>query len=89
MTCILHHRARSRLEPPAFLRRSQAAQLAIQSGIYGVWRSAKGGDCTRIAPTARCFCNHPFSDHFFVSPKSPYPICKGCTCRGFAFIPSR
>ncbi|KAG2435131.1 hypothetical protein HXX76_007216 [Chlamydomonas incerta] len=66
-----------------------AAQLAMQTGIYGVWRSAKGTDCTRIGPTARCFCNHPFSDHFFVSPKSPYPICKGCTCRGFAFIPSR
>eukprot|EP00198_Chlamydomonas_reinhardtii_P012631 XP_001701968.1 predicted protein [Chlamydomonas reinhardtii] len=66
-----------------------AAQLAMQTGLYGVWRSAKGTDCTRIGPTARCFCNHPFSEHFFVSPKSPYPICKGCSCRGFAFIPSR
>ncbi|KAG2425408.1 hypothetical protein HYH02_015017 [Chlamydomonas schloesseri] len=66
-----------------------AAQLAMQTGIYGVWRSAKGGDCTRIGPKARCFCDHPFADHFFVSPKSPYPICKSCNCRGFAFIPSR
>ncbi|GFR40194.1 hypothetical protein Agub_g754, partial [Astrephomene gubernaculifera] len=66
-----------------------AAQIAMETGIYGVWRSSKGTDCTRIGPTARCFCNHSYADHFFVSPKSPYPICKACSCRGFAFVPSR
>lgn len=81
---LLHHHPR-----PTHPAVPQAAQLAMQTGLYGVWRSAKGTDCTRIGPTARCFCNHPFSEHFFVSPKSPYPICKGCSCRGFAFIPSR
>ncbi len=61
----------------------------METGIYGVWRSSKGTDCTRIGPKARCFCSHTYAEHFFVSPKSPYPICKGCSCRGFAFVPSR
>ncbi|KAG2501048.1 hypothetical protein HYH03_000867 [Edaphochlamys debaryana] len=70
----------------------EAAQHAIDTGIYGVFRCAtKGNDyCTRVGPSARCFCGHSFGDHQFLNwPKTPYPSCKTCACRAFQYVPKR
>lgn len=44
-----------------------AAQAAILSGIYTVYRSLTSREhsdfCTRIAPGSRCFCGHPLASH--------------------------
>lgn len=66
-----------------------AASHAATTGVYAVWRSSNGTDCTRVGPGARCFCDHAFEDHGFATKRAPYPKCMKCTCKGFAFIPQR
>eukprot|EP00439_Symbiodinium_sp_Y106_P044861 s199_g5.t1 len=42
-----------------------AAEEAISTGLYGVWRNAASGHdfCGRIGPTSRCMCGHEYSQH--------------------------
>lgn len=68
---------------------SAAADQAIQTGLYVTWRSSNGKDCTRVGPKSKCFCDHPYSQHSFVSKKAVYPRCMSCPCSAFAFMPSR
>ena len=47
------------------MREREAAQGAVASGSYGVWRSTRTNeDCGRIGPSSRCFCGEPFSSKF-------------------------
>lgn len=67
----------------------EAAASAIESGLYVTWRSRNGTDCTRVGARSKCFCGHAYGDHAFATKRSPYPTCRACTCRAFAFIPQR
>ena len=67
-------------------REREAAQGAMASGIYGVWRSTTtNNDCGRIGASSRCFCGAPFSEH-----RSKYPhSCVARLCERFRYIPQR
>mmetsp|Transcript_37592 Transcript_37592/g.49541 ORF Transcript_37592/g.49541 Transcript_37592/m.49541 type:complete len:350 (+) Transcript_37592:240-1289(+) len=68
----------------------EAAQLAIESGVYAVWRSLKNGqDCTRIGNRHRCFCGHSYGDHKFATKKSRHQACLACGCKRFEVVPTR
>ena len=77
------------------LRREQeAAEAAAATGMYTVFRcegSIEHPDfCTRVAPTALCFCGHTLQDH---SHRRGVPgrqcSAGGCQCKGFRYIPFR
>lgn len=76
---------------------SAAADAAIANGLYVTYgseersrRDGKGpSECTRVAPTSRCFCSHALSEHFFTSKKDPSPRCSLCECSHFEYVPSR
>ena len=67
-------------------REREAAQGALASGVYGVWRSTKtNDDCGRIGASSRCFCGAPFSEH-----RSKFPhSCAARLCERFRYIPQR
>lgn len=67
----------------------EAAQHAIDTGIYAVYRNSTGQDCTRVGPSCKCFCGHLLSEHAFVSRKSVYPRCTSCACQAYQFVPRR
>ncbi|KAJ4461052.1 hypothetical protein PAPYR_2494 [Paratrimastix pyriformis] len=75
----------------------EAAEEAIRTGIYGVWRYTgpqpeKGHDfCSRIGPQSRCFCGHTWSDHHQrpTDRMRPDTTCQHCSCVGFYFVPTR
>jgi len=65
-----------------------AAQLAIQTGLYVTWRSRKTNeDCCRVGPSHKCFCGHLFSAHH--SKGKSLPKCSQCACRLFDYVPNR
>mmetsp|Transcript_24893 Transcript_24893/g.24561 ORF Transcript_24893/g.24561 Transcript_24893/m.24561 type:complete len:157 (+) Transcript_24893:3-473(+) len=65
----------------------QAAQLAIERGLYITWRSSSTRhECTRVGPGCKCFCGHFFQDHDINKKTNP---CQGCVCKRFQFIPQR
>lgn len=68
-----------------------AAQEAMQTGFYGVWRNATSVQdfCGRIGPMSRCFCGHDYSVHSWKSRKAMAPSCSECACRGFHYMPRR
>lgn len=69
-----------------------AAEEAMQTGLYGVWRNATSQQefCGRIGPMSRCFCGHDYSAHSWdKSKKALRPSCSACACRGFHYIPRR
>lgn len=45
----------------------EAAQLAIQTGLYISWRPRMPPydrqDCQRVGPNSRCFCDHSLKQH--------------------------
>jgi len=69
----------------------EAADLAVSTGLYTVWRSTTSGqDCTRVGPSSRCFCGHLYKSHA----EGGGPCCVGkdgppCKCKRFEFIPRR
>eukprot|EP00873_Tetraselmis_striata_P015359 jgi/Tetstr1/435623/TSEL_024524.t1 len=72
----------------------EAADLALETGVYTTWRSSAGQqDCTRVGPSARCFCGHSFKAHTGAGTLS-LGACGGgksgpCKCKRFEFIPRR
>ncbi|CEL95496.1 unnamed protein product [Vitrella brassicaformis CCMP3155] len=66
-----------------------AANTAIETGQYAVWRSCTGNDCFRIAPHSKCFCGHPLSSHEFKNSRALWPHCTMCECKAYAFVPTR
>lgn len=70
-----------------------AAEEALRSGLYGVWRNAtrRTDFCSRVGPVSRCFCGHDFRDHVWKSKsrKELLPSCGSCGCRGFHYVPRR
>jgi len=69
----------------------KAAQEAISSGVYVLWRCQAAGDfCTRIHSGARCLCGHSLSDHPLdrLHLRGP-PPCSKCRCPAFCYVPSR
>mmetsp|Transcript_22715 Transcript_22715/g.52999 ORF Transcript_22715/g.52999 Transcript_22715/m.52999 type:complete len:418 (-) Transcript_22715:25-1278(-) len=69
-----------------------AAEEAIRTGLYGVWRNPVHGSdfCGRIGPESRCFCNHGYSHHkWSKGRKERAPACELCNCKGFKYIPRR
>jgi len=71
-----------------------AAELAIQTGVYAVYRCTipppndpyTSDFCARIGPNSRCFCDCPYSSH---QQNSRSTKCKNCSCKRFKYIPSR
>ena len=68
------------------MREREAAQGAVDSGSYGVWRSMRTNeDCGRVGASSRCFCGEPFSKH-----RSKFPHgCIARVCDRFRYIPQR
>jgi len=69
-----------------------AAEEAIRTGLYGVWRNASSCHdfCGRVGPKSRCFCGHEGCDHAWgKGKKSLRPACTKCPCKGFQYIPRR
>mmetsp|Transcript_24009 Transcript_24009/g.54065 ORF Transcript_24009/g.54065 Transcript_24009/m.54065 type:complete len:358 (+) Transcript_24009:63-1136(+) len=69
-----------------------AAEEAMRTGLYGVWRNATSGHdfCGRIGPTSRCFCGHDYADHAWTKGRKELrPACSKCSCNGFRYIPRR
>lgn len=69
-----------------------AAEEAIRTGLYGVWRNASSQHdfCGRIGPLSRCFCGHDYSAHTWKgSRKEIAPSCNNCPCKQFRYIPRR
>eukprot|EP00404_Azadinium_spinosum_P049934 CAMPEP_0180746970 /NCGR_PEP_ID=MMETSP1038_2-20121128/29302_1 /TAXON_ID=632150 /ORGANISM="Azadinium spinosum, Strain 3D9" /LENGTH=364 /DNA_ID=CAMNT_0022780563 /DNA_START=101 /DNA_END=1192 /DNA_ORIENTATION=- len=73
-----------------------AAEEAMRTGLYGVWRNASSGHdfCGRIGPSSRCFCGHECSDHVWSKPAKGkkatlLPSCSKCSCTGFHYMPRR
>jgi hypothetical protein len=65
----------------------EAAQAAIESGVYIVWRvPSSSEDCTRVGPNTRCFCGHDCKDHVLARRSFS---CQHCPCRNLHFIPKR
>ncbi|CAL1153310.1 unnamed protein product [Cladocopium goreaui] len=69
-----------------------AAEEAIRTGLYGVWRNAASGHdfCGRIGPSSRCLCGHEYSSHVWSKGRKELrPACGSCSCTGFRYIPRR
>ncbi|CAK0829626.1 unnamed protein product, partial [Prorocentrum cordatum] len=69
-----------------------AAEEAISTGLYGVWRNHSGRHdfCSRIGPRSRCFCGHDYSEHSWSrSRREPAPSCARCPCQCFRYVPRR
>lgn len=58
--------------------------------LYLSWRNKKGQDCKMIGPETKCFCNHKFKDHNYLSPNGKKAPCTSskCKCKTFDYIPS-
>ena len=54
-----------------------------RSGMYVVFRSCTGEDCTRVAPSHICFCGCTLSAHNMKNRRVP---CTKCKCDGFQFM---
>ncbi|XP_032893664.1 protein FAM221B [Amblyraja radiata] len=70
----------------------EAALDALQTGIYIGWRCPEfKWDCIRVGVKSKCFCGHLLAEHERFTGTSVRVPCSvaGCTCRAFAFIPSR
>merc|ERR1719336_1879786 len=69
-----------------------AAEEALRTGLYGVWRNASNGSdfCGRIGPQSRCFCGHGYDQHEWTgSKKEQAPACTSCPCKKFKYMPRR
>lgn len=69
-----------------------AAEEAVSSGLYGVWRNTSNGSdfCSRIGPHSRCFCGCGYSDHKWSAGRRELaPACTKCPCRQFKYMPRR
>eukprot|EP00931_Biecheleriopsis_adriatica_P080088 TRINITY_DN53448_c0_g1_i1.p1 TRINITY_DN53448_c0_g1~~TRINITY_DN53448_c0_g1_i1.p1 ORF type:complete len:448 (+),score=69.92 TRINITY_DN53448_c0_g1_i1:44-1345(+) len=69
-----------------------AAEEAVRTGLYGVWRNSSSGHdfCGRIGPLSRCFCGHDYSQHSWKgSRKEVAPACMNCPCKQFRYMPRR
>ena len=69
----------------------EAANEALRTGLYVVWRSKKlrGSDfCSRVGPGSKCFCGHLYTHHKPAG-KRARPKCQKCPCSYFNFIPQR
>lgn len=68
-----------------------AAEEAIRTGLYGVWRNeAHGSDfCGRVGPMSRCFCGHDLGHHPWKNRKALSPACTTCVCNNFRYMPRR
>jgi len=69
-----------------------AAEEAVRSGLYGVWRNMTNGSdfCSRIGPHSRCFCGCGYSDHQWSAGRRELaPACTKCPCKQFKYIPRR
>merc|ERR1719335_659030 len=61
-----------------------AAEEAVRTGLYGVWRNASHGSdfCSRVGAMSRCFCGHDYSKHAWSKGRrEPGPRCTECACR--------
>jgi hypothetical protein len=71
-------------------REREAADYAVATGLYGVWRSRKTNeDCGRIGPSSRCFCGATFSQHKSSSRSNDAFPCGLTSCPRFEYIPQR
>lgn len=59
----------------------RAAESAMETGEYVVWRSPKGNDCTRVGPKSMCFCGHTYGEHQILFRKNSYKCTGGCKCQ--------
>ncbi len=72
-----------------------AADEALRTGVYIVWRSARQHQqdlCARVGPASRCMCGHPLRAHAPIDAANPRPPpCReaGCGCARFEYIVSR
>lgn len=69
-----------------------AAEEAISTGLYGIWRNASCGHdfCGRVGPQSRCFCGHDYGEHAWDRQRRALrPKCGACACGGFRYIPRR
>eukprot|EP01062_Namystynia_karyoxenos_P025668 TRINITY_DN20133_c0_g1_i1.p2 TRINITY_DN20133_c0_g1~~TRINITY_DN20133_c0_g1_i1.p2 ORF type:complete len:342 (+),score=61.38 TRINITY_DN20133_c0_g1_i1:106-1131(+) len=64
----------------------QAALWSIEQGTYVSFRTAKGGDCTRVGPNSGCFCRHNLAAHDLGGRSAP---CRECPCSFFRYFPRR
>ena len=76
---------------------AEAAQAAIESGVYVTWRGGSADDapeCARVGPAALCLCGHALRSHAAVASSARgarvrAPACSKCACSGFHYFPSR
>ncbi|RNF09113.1 putative protein-like [Trypanosoma conorhini] len=79
-------------------RENAAAMLALQTGVYAVWRceqpklSGSNTDfCARVGYQHRCFCGHSLEEHAALKPlrgRVAAPPCQACACGGFNYMPN-
>lgn len=68
----------------------QAANNAIEKGLYIGYRCPEfAWDCIRVNDSHKCFCGHLLSDHEKFDGKKHMLKCGECSCKRFAFTPSR
>jgi len=75
-----------------FSPETEAAQKALQTGIYIGWRIPdQKWDCIRVNEHSICFCGHKIYEHRPYEKKSSKMSCmeSNCSCTRFRFIPSR
>jgi hypothetical protein len=75
------------------LKEQEAAEAAAASGIYTVFRCEASREhpdfCTRVAPSAMCFCGHTLQAHARSRGVAGGPCEHGCKCRFYRYIPCR
>ena len=77
-----------------------AAEYSCATGVYVVWRTHKTGEssagvrkdgqCCRLGPASRCFCNHSLAEHKPLKAGNPQATaCTICKCKHFHYMPMR
>lgn len=68
----------------------EAAEHALATGIYVTWQGKGGNECTRVRPTALCFCGHGYQQHRLDLARNSHGCkLKSCKCQRFEYIPTR
>ncbi|KRX05369.1 hypothetical protein PPERSA_00670 [Pseudocohnilembus persalinus] len=57
--------------------------------LHVTWQNSKGKECKTIGPSSKCYCDHRYKEHDYVSPQGKMIKCKmnGCKCKCFSYIP--
>lgn len=60
-----------------------------QNRLYTTWYNPESLACKNVGPSSKCFCDHPYKSHDFLSGTNNKVKCKvaGCKCLDFKYIP--